>query len=187
MTPIIEGARSRVEELALGEPAVGTTTAVHAAVTDTGAEQDVTTEITNPPEARNVTATAGGKAEDIKAVKVTITGTDAEGKALTEELPVFTVNEAGTVTGSKAFATVTKITIPAHDGEEATTAVGLGNKLGLGIKLGHDSVVKALFGGVVEGTAPTVAVSTTVLASNTAELSTELDGESAVLIDYYRS
>lgn len=182
---IIEyAARPISSGVALGSPALGTTTAVHAAVTDTGVQQVVTTGITSPDVARNVTATAGGTAADIKAISVVVAGTDAEGTAITETLPAFTVNTAGTVVGAKAFATVTSITIPAHDGTGATTAIGTGAKLGIGHRLARNSVLAAYLAGVREATAPTVATSATALESNTAQLSTALDG-TPVVIDYY--
>lgn len=182
--PKISGSSSRVLRASLGSPALGTTTAVHAAVTDNGAEQTITTGITNPDVPRNVTATAGGTAGDIKAIQVVVTGTDANGAVLTETLPAFTVNTAGTVTGSKAFATVTSVVIPAHDATGATTAIGTGAKVGLGVKLATDTVIGAHLAGTRESTRPTVAVSSSVLASNTVTLSSALAG-TAVLVDYY--
>lgn len=180
----ITGAASRISRTSLGSPALGTTTAVHAAVTDTGVDQTITTAITNPDVPRNITATAGGTAGDIKAIQVTINGTDATGATITEDLPAFTVDTAGTVVGSKAFATVTSIVIPAHDGTGATTAIGRGSKLGLGIPLGTDTVIAAHLAGAREATRPTVTVSGTVLASNTIQLSSALAG-TAVLVDHY--
>lgn len=182
---IIEGAQSRVLELALGSPALGATDAVHAAVTDTGVAQAITTAITNPDVPRNVTATAGGVAADIKAVQVVITGTDVDGNVITETLPAFTVNTAGTVTGSKAFKTITKIDLPAHDGLGATTAIGRGAKLGLPVKLSRDTIVNAYLNGVRESTRPTVAVSASAYSGNTITLNSALDG-SAVIVDYYQ-
>ena len=73
--PIIEGAIERPQSRLLGSPALGTTTAVRAAVTDTGVQQVVTASITNPAVCRNVTATAGGTAADIKAIQVIAGGT----------------------------------------------------------------------------------------------------------------
>lgn len=178
------GSRSRVLSESLGSPALGTTTAVHAAVVDNGTPQTVTTGITQPPTPRNVTATAGGTATDIKAVQVTVTGTNVYGDVISETLPAFTVDTAGTVTGSKAFATITSIAIPAHDGTGATTAVGLGSKLGLPTKLDRDTVVNAYLAGVREGTRPTVAFSTSAVESNTVSLNSALNG-SAVIVDYY--
>lgn len=165
-------------------PALGVTTIVHAAVTDTGAPVTVTTAITDPDFPRNITATSGGTAADIKAIQVTINGTDVDGVAISEVLPIFTVNTATTVVGSKAFKTVTSIEIPAHDGTAATTAIGTGAKLGLSRKLSRNTVINAFLANVKESVAPTVAVSSSVLSSNTVTLSTALDG-TAVIIDYY--
>lgn len=183
---IIEGARNASFNRSLGSPAVGATTAVHAAVTDNGAPQVVTTGITNPAVPRNVTATSGGTAGDIKAIAVTVTGTNVEGVTITETLPVFTENNATTVVGSKAFATVTSISIPAHDGTGATTAVGTGAKLGLPDRLPNgDTVASVSLAGVRETTRPTVVTSPTAVESNTVTLSSTLNG-SAVRVEYSR-
>jgi hypothetical protein len=180
----IPGTRSRVMSETLGSPVVGATTAVHAAVTDTGSQQVVTTGITNPAVPRNITATSGGTAADIKAIQVVVAGTNVYGEAITETLPAFTADSAGTVVGSKAFKTVTSITIPAHDGTGATTAIGHGAKLGLPVKLDRDTIVNAYLNGVREGTRPTVAFSATAVESNTVQLNSALNGN-AVIVDYY--
>lgn len=177
--------RSRILSANYPTADLGTTTAVHAAVTDTGVDVVVTTAITDPDVPRNVTATAGGTAGDIKAIQVIVAGTNVWGQAITETLPAFTVNTAGTVTGSKAFATVTSITIPAHDGTGATTAVGTGAKLGLPTTLSRDTVVAAYHNGAKEGTPPTVAVDSDEVEKNTVTLATALDG-SDVIVDYYK-
>ena len=96
------------------------------------------------------------------------------------------MNTAGTVTGSKAFATVTQVNIPTHDGNGATTSVGLGAKLGLGVTLGRDTIIAAFQDGVFETTRPTVTFSSADVDGNTVDLNTTLDGD-AVLIDYYIS
>lgn len=176
----------RIKTAILGSPALGTATAVHAAVTDNGAQQVITTGITNPDVPRCVTATAGGTAGDIKAVQVVVEGTNEDGATITETLPAFTVDTAGTVTGSKAFKTVTKVTIPAHDGTGATTAIGTGAKLGLPAQLSRDSVVNAYLGGAREATRPTVAFDTDETEKNTVSLNSALNG-SEVIIDYYDS
>lgn len=183
--PILSGtAGAAIFTESLGSPAVGATTAVHAAVTDNGAQQVVTTAITNPVVPRNITATAGGTATDIKAIQVTIAGTDRDGNAISETLPAFTVDTAGTVVGSKAFATVTSITIPAHDGTGATTAIGTGAKLGLGRRLNRDTTLRAYLNGVKEATAPTVAADATNLSGNLVTLNSALNGN-PVIVDYY--
>lgn len=164
------------ETWSAAEAAAADTNAVHAAVTDTGSQQVVTTGITNPPAPRNITATSGGVAGDIKAIQVVIQGTDVNDEVISETLPVFTENSATTVVGSKAFKTVTSITIPAHDGNGATTEVGFGDKLGLYDKLSANTVLAAALNGVREGTAPTVAVSASAISGNTVDLNSTLDG-----------
>ena len=174
-----------VSKLALtaAQAATADTDGVLTAVTDNGTEQTITTGFTAPPYPRNITATAGGTAGDIKAIQVVVTGTNVAGATITETLPAFTVDTAGTVTGSKAFATVTQVVIPAHDGTGATTAIGFGDLIGLPDKLDTNTVILAAHGGTREATEPTVATSTSALESNTVDLNTALDG-SAVLVYY---
>lgn len=179
------GGRVNRFRTSLGSPALGTTTAVHAAVTDTGVQQVVTTGITQPDVPRSITATAGGTAGDIKAIAVTINGTDAYGVAISEVLPAFTVDTAGTVEGSKAFKTVTSITIPAHDGTGATTAIGRGSKLGLPELSARKQVEAAYLAGVREATPPTVANSASAISGNTVQLASPLAG-TEVMVEYTR-
>ena len=181
-----DGTGTRIVSKSLGSPALGVVTAVRAAHTDTGAAVTLTAGITNPPTPRNITATAGGTVGDIKVIAVVVHGTNAEGAVISETLPVFTVDTAGTVVGNKAFATVTSVVIPAHEGTGATTSIGTGAKLGLGAHLGRNTVVAAYLDGVKEGTAPTVAVSATALESNTVELNSALDA-GPVIVDFYQS
>jgi len=163
------------------DPVVGAVDAIHNAVTDTSVEVEVLTDITNPDYARGITATAGGTGADIGAIQVVIVGT-RNGEVITETLPAFTVDTPGTVQGSKAFDTVTSITIPAHEGTAATTSVGTNDKLGLNYKLAHNTLMKTFLDNTLEGTAATVTVSATVLASNTIDLHSALDG---TVVDAY--
>jgi hypothetical protein len=162
---------------------VSDTDGIHAAVQDDGSEQVIETGFTNPDVPRNVTATAGGTAGDIKAVQVTVEGTDFDGLPISETLPAFTVNTAGSVVGSKAFKTITKVTIPAHDGTGATTAIGFGAKLGLPDRLERNTVLKAFLDDALEGTAPTVTVDPDAVCNNTFQLNTTLNGDAVDL--YY--
>ena len=162
---------------------VASATGIHAAIAcSAGATTVVTTAITNPSVPRGVTATAGGTAGDIKAVQVTITGTNYADEVITEVLPVFTVDTAGTVTGNKAFKTITSISIPAMDGAGATVAIGFSEKLGLPYKLALNTVLATYFDSAIEGTAPTVTVSSTDIDGNTFDLNTALNGK---VIDVY--
>lgn len=118
-----------VTSLFLSDANAADTDAIHAAVTDNGSPQTITTAITQPLAApRRITATAGGTSGDIKAIAVTVVGTDENGDAQSEVLPVFTVDTPGTVTSTLYFQTVTSFTIPAHDGTGATTAIGVASE-----------------------------------------------------------
>lgn len=163
----------------------GAVNAVLPAFTDKGVEayHNSDAAINDPAPARNVTATAGGTAGDIKAIQVIVNGTNENDVAISETLPAFTVDTAGTVVGNKAFKSVTSIEVPPHDGVAATTAVGTGAKLGLGKKIGQNTVLNAYLANVKEGTAPTIATSATDVESNTATLNSALDGTD-VIIDF---
>jgi len=173
---VLETVRGFISRLILLAVALGTTDAVHAAIVDDGTEQTITTAITKPDVTRVITATAGGTGTDIGAIQVTINGTNDADEVIQEVLPVFTVDTPGTVVGFKAFKTVASIVVPAHDGLAATTAIGIGDILGIPFKLDHDTVLKTYLDNVLEGTAPTVTTSSTVLESNTIDLNTALDG-----------
>jgi hypothetical protein len=170
--------RGFIAHLALtgAEAAAASAAGVHAAVTDTGVDQTITTAITNPPYTRNITATAGGTAGDIKAVSPIITGTNEKGAVITETLPAFTVNTAGIVTGAKCFKTVTSILLPAHDDTGATTAIGFGSKIGGVHLLSRNTIISAFLANVKEGTLPTVTVDDDELEKNGFTLNSSLAG-----------
>src|SRR3990172_3742306 len=71
-------------QVAASKATAANTAGIHAAVTDNGSQQVVTTGITQPSTPRSITATAGGTAGDIKAIQVIIAGTDYAGNAITE-------------------------------------------------------------------------------------------------------
>lgn len=173
----IEGSAKRVFSKSLGSPEALSADGCHAALALTGEVQTITTGITDPDVPRNVTIVAN----EAQTGNVVVTGTDENGVAVTDTIALDGTN---TVQGVKAFAAVTQIVYPVDTGTEVS--VGYGDKLGLGLLLSRDSIVHAFFGGVRETTRPTVAFSSTVLASNTALLNSAMDG-SAVIIDYYES
>lgn len=166
-------------------PIVGAVATVMAALTDDGAEAVVTTFDAQPDYPRTITATSSGTAGDIGAIQVIVTGTDANGAVLTETLPIFTADSGTTVTSVNAFASVTSVTIPAHDGTGATTSIGCGNALGLNGAFDTNPVVPGMswFDGSVEGTDPTVVVNA-VMSKNFITFNSTLDGSaaSAVLV-----
>jgi len=172
--------------VAAADALVSDTDGVHAAI-NCSADTTivVTTEFTNPSIPRNITATVAAEAADvgnIKAVKVKITGTNANGDVITEELDAFTADTAGSVLGDKAFATVTKVEIPAMDGAGVSVTIGFGEKLGLPYKLSHNTVLAAYHDNTLEAVAATVTVSATALEDNTIDLNTALNGK---VVDAY--
>lgn len=107
---------------------------VLAATNTVSAGTTITTGITNPDVPRNLTITTGGTTANIAAGDVVITGTNVEGKVITESFTMAD-NLNGSVTGNKAFKTVTSVAFPAADGTAATISVGVGAKIGLNHRL----------------------------------------------------
>lgn len=178
--------RSRVLSAVYTAPLASSNTVLHAAVTDTGAPQTVTP-TAQPDMARNVSATAGGTGANITAVQVVVNGTDMYGNPITETLPAFTAATPGTVTGSKAFQTVTSVVVPAN-GTGVTTSVGVGNKFGLPVKLSRNTVLFTFQDNVRETFAgATVAVDSTHLESNTVTFVGTPNGTHTYVADYYNN
>jgi len=98
---------------------------IHEAITGTGAEQNITTGITNPDYARNISITTTNNASPSGNVK--IIGL-VRGKNDEEEI---TISAGSTAYGNKAFDTVTKIVIPAGVTADDTVTVGFSDKIGL--------------------------------------------------------
>jgi hypothetical protein len=109
-----------------------------------------------------------------------ISGTDIEGNAITDTLAL---NGTTSVNGTKAFATVTSIAVPAGDPND-TVAVGTTNALGIPNKLALDTVVMAFLNGAREATLPTVTVNTASIAQNTVTLNSALNGDVVDVIYY---
>jgi len=89
---------------------------VHDAITDTDSTQVITSGLNALPEPSTIRATSGGLVSDIDAVQVIVEGTDTDDVFQTETLPAFTAGSSTSVTGSKTFKTITKITAPSHSG-----------------------------------------------------------------------
>jgi hypothetical protein len=163
---------SEAEAVAASDTYFATATATSGSAVTT---IEIDDENQTPTCARNVTLTSGGTAASIKAVVCTVSGFDMDGQPLTEEMPTFTADSATTVTGSKAFAKVTSVSVPAMDGSGVTVKVGA--KLGLPFKLSKNTIISTYFNGTLEATPPTVAISSSVLASNTITLNSTLSGK----------
>lgn len=148
--------------------------AVLAATATAVTAQTITTGITNPDVPRNLTITTGGTTADIAAGTVTITGTNVEGKTISEAFSM-SDNLNGSVTGNIAFKTVTQIVFPIADGTGATISVGTGAKLGLNHRLQpNKSTVIVLQDTAIDGSIPTVQATPTASTTHgdTVELNT---------------
>lgn len=89
--------------------------------------------------ARNVTITLSNHA-DWDATTVVVTGTDEDGRVVQENLLLPNGGNA-TVSGVKAFRTVSNIYIPAQSGTGGTATVGFGSVLGAIDRLVHGVTV----------------------------------------------
>ncbi len=114
--------------------AAATAAAVHAAISSSFSAQTITTGITNPDVLRVLAVTPGGTATDIGNGIITITGTNVEGKTITDNFQLVDGNTTQIV-GTKAFKTVTSIAIPACEGTGATFTIDTLNRLGLNHRL----------------------------------------------------
>lgn len=154
--------------------AAGSVTAVLAATNTVAAGTTITSGITNPDVPRALQITTGGTTTDIAAGNVTITGTNVEGKTISETFAM-SDNLNGTVTGSKAFKTVSSIQFPAADGTAATISVGTQNVLGLNhcLSPGKTSIV-VIQDTAIDGTDATVqaAPSASTIDAEQVELNT---------------
>jgi hypothetical protein len=114
---------------------------------------------------------------------VTIHGTDIADVPISES---FTMISSTLIPGTKAFKSVTSIVYPPYTvNATKTVVVGDSDLLGLPICLPETICVYGVtFGGVAEATAPTVAVSSTVLSQNTIDLNSALDGSAVAVLGY---
>ena len=109
-------------------PVAASTNGVRAATAASLAVQSGSLTVTLPyPRLLSVT-TAGGTPTDAPA-SVTITGTDVDGKVISETISV--PQTATTANGTKAFKSVTGFAFTAGQGTDATVALGWAAPLGL--------------------------------------------------------
>lgn len=180
--PKIEGGQVRVRTHTLVAPALGSDAAILAdTALANGATTVVTTFVAQPGVPRNVTVK--GNAAAVTG-NVVVAGTDISGAAITETIAL---NAANLVAGTRAFATITSITLPAYAAANTERVrVGTGARLGLPVRISRNSVIAAFLANVREATAPTVTVSASVLASNTVTLNSALNGTD-VIVDFYET
>lgn len=140
-------------------PALASTTAIHAAITQpTSGTTVVTTEITNPDVPRLLTI-VGNQATVTGSV--VIVGTDINDAALTDTI---VSSGTSTVASTKAFKTVTSITIPTRGAASDSIAIGTSAKVGFPVAIPQTTrVIAKNFDGATD--AGTVTAGATVALS----------------------
>lgn len=166
-----------VAHVSLTPDAVSATGVMAATALTAGAQAGVTAGITQPDVPRNVTVK--GNASGITG-DVIVHGTNINGDVINETIAL---NGSTEIAGNKAFKTVTSVDFPAetHAGTD-TVSVGIGGKIGMNHKLSANTVIAAAYNNLRESTAPSVAVSSSAIESNTVLLNTSLAGAK---VDYW--
>ncbi len=128
-------------------PALGTNTAIHAAVTLSTVVQKVSTGITNPDFPRALLVK--GNQSDCDGT-ITVYGKNYAGESVKETI---TASGSSAVVGNVAFATVDYILFPAKSHNSQTLSVGTTNKFGLKRPLVNSSLTLLTVNGVAENPA----------------------------------
>jgi hypothetical protein len=161
----------------------------HAGITSTSAVT-ITSFDAQPDMSRNLTITPGGLTSHVGACTITISGTNIFGQSISETFSI-DANESGTVTGSKAFKSVSSIAIPAGCEEEykaATWDFGIGTKLGVKNCMSNaGDIFFSLLNGAKEGTAPTMAVDADEVEKNTSTFNGSLDGSNDYVLYFMQN
>lgn len=162
----------------LGKPVVADVNRILDAQATLTTAVTVTSFLAQPDVPRNLTITPGGTTADVKTGNVVVTGTNVEGATITENF-AFLDNATAATVGSKAFKTVTSILFPIQDNTGATYNVGVGSKLGIGMRNIASMPIQVMVNTAGTETieaAGASALSATVVESNTVTTTTTLDG-----------
>lgn len=174
------------------KPAAASNTAIMAATAaSVGTDKTVVDGLTDPDVPRVLKVVPGGTTGDIQESVVTVTGTNVEGKVMTEEFR-FAADASSAVEGVKAFRTVTSVNIDAQLSTAATFSVGTTNKLGVNHKLFEsNTTVKVYYSETVANptvltmdTEPTVTTDGTQVELNTVLPDTAPDSAKFFVICY---
>lgn len=117
----------------LQRPAVAGTTQLMPATAISNTAANTYIIAPNPDVPRNIVVTIGGTVTGVPAGNVVITGINVEGATITESLTLAT-GVTQTLTGTKAFKIVARVTVPQATAAGATIAVGYGARLGIGMR-----------------------------------------------------
>jgi hypothetical protein len=166
-----------IEHQSWAAPAAGNTTLLVTANAGpiSAAAVVLSTFSAQPDFARNLTVIADGTvSNDLNACVVTVSGLNINGHAITETFS-FSLHTLATVTGNKAFKTVSSISWPAScEGGGFSVKWWLGSGVKMGLKrcmANAGDVIKDLLDGA-SATVGTYAVSASAVESNTNTLNT---------------
>lgn len=145
--------------------------------------------LTDPDVPRTLSVTIGGTAASVNTGAVVVTGTNIEGKVITESF-IMTIATTGIINGTKAFRTVTSVTAPKQAGSGVTITVGTLNALGINHRLfRNNTTVKvysatATYGALTLQGQPTVTASAETIEANTVTPATTPAGSTMLVIAY---
>jgi hypothetical protein len=148
-----------------------------AGVIDTNAVT-ISTFVAQPDVTRALQFTIGGTAADIGTCTATVSGTDYLNDPISEEFSV-TANTAETLQGSKAFKTVTSISLPAACEDSpygATWSVGYSEKIGLKRCMSGNHYIFSTVAGAYEATRGTIAYDASNVEGNTIDFNGTMNG-----------
>ena len=103
---------------------------IYEAIKGTGKEQKITKGITNPDVTRNASVKTTNFSSPSGNVR--LTGVTDKGESTYEDITIVAGN---TVYGDVAWATLSKITVPAGVTSDDTVTIGMSDKLGLGLSI----------------------------------------------------
>lgn len=151
---------SPIGQYTITPSAIAAASIVNAKALTASAQTNVTTGITQPdvPRVLSIVGNASGIAGN-----VVITGLDAAGAVITDTIAL---NGTTTVSGTKAFASVTSVSYPIKTNSSGdTVSIGVTNKLGFPTPLSVNTVLKTFYNSTLEGTPPTVTAAATTSGS----------------------
>jgi hypothetical protein len=164
-------------------PSASGSATIHADITLTAGSPLVTSGIHQPDVPRVLSAVGVAGTED---GKITITGTNINDEAITDEI---TVSGSVVASGTKAFKRVESIrmcdwTSGSAGGEKI--AIGQTEKLGLEYPLSADTIFLATVDGAFETTRPTVSVDADEVEKNFADPFTACNGSKDIVFAYLK-
>lgn len=165
--------------------AAASDTSVHAAVTLADGETTTVTEDITDPDVYRVVTVKGNQASI--AGNVVVTGTDWAGNTITDTIAL---DEANSVSGVKAFKTVTSILLPARTSAGDTVSLGCADVFGLTrpVAASADVIYVGIAANAVDAsTFSYEAASAVDTTNNTVTPTSTITASDDVTIDFYTS